>query len=299
MPENAPKEPKKMKCFVITPIGGAETPLRRHINGIIDAAIIPALQKFDINGHIPHRLDSSGSITKDIIVHLFDDELVIANLTELNANVMYEVAVRHSFRKKIIIIAEKGTVLPFDIKDQRVIFYENDAQGVIDLQKELEKKIESVLNEKDEDISNVVYDSLQGKANKDHVMENISKMGQTKEDVNFQTFMVNQMDIIQKDVKMLMKHIENIGTSNYKETVLSINLLDDSQDNKITNGELVNTFIGLLKELRIDLEVVDISRNASKMRLLLRGEHYQIERLYKYIPRIGAAMGEKYNVTIS
>jgi len=34
---------EKKKCFIVTPIGGENEPIRRHIDGIIDAAIIPAL----------------------------------------------------------------------------------------------------------------------------------------------------------------------------------------------------------------------------------------------------------------
>ena len=33
----------KEKCFIITPIGDDTDPIRRHIDGIIDAAIRPAL----------------------------------------------------------------------------------------------------------------------------------------------------------------------------------------------------------------------------------------------------------------
>ena len=39
----------KDKCFIITPIGDDTDPIRRHIEGIIDAALRPALEdKYDI-----------------------------------------------------------------------------------------------------------------------------------------------------------------------------------------------------------------------------------------------------------
>lgn len=34
----------KDKCFIITPIGDDTDPIRRHIEGIIDAALRPALE---------------------------------------------------------------------------------------------------------------------------------------------------------------------------------------------------------------------------------------------------------------
>ena len=68
----------KDKCFIITPIGDDTDPIRRHIEGIIDAALRPALEdKYD---------------------------LVVANLTNRNPNVMYELALRHSLGKPVIMM---------------------------------------------------------------------------------------------------------------------------------------------------------------------------------------------------
>lgn len=127
--------PKK-KCFIITPIGNDTDPIRRHIDGIIDASIRPALEeKYEIV--VAHKITDPGSITKQIISEIYQDELVIANLTNNNPNVMYELAFRHSLGKPVIMIAEEGTILPSDIIMQRTIFYRNDGQGVLDLREKL------------------------------------------------------------------------------------------------------------------------------------------------------------------
>ena len=128
----------KSKCFIITPIGDDNDPIRRHIDGIIDAAIIPALgEKYEIV--VAHRIYEPGSITKQIISEIYNDCLVVANVTNRNPNVMYELALRHAIGKPVITIAEKGTSLPSDIIMQRAIFYHNDAKGVLELKEELVK----------------------------------------------------------------------------------------------------------------------------------------------------------------
>ena len=129
---------QKEQCFIITPIGDDTDPIRRHIEGIIDAAIVPALgDKYEIV--VAHKMGDLGSITKQVIDKVYHSKLVIANLTNRNPNVMYELALRHATGKPAIMIAERGTPLPSDIIMQRTIFYYNDAKGVLELRDALKK----------------------------------------------------------------------------------------------------------------------------------------------------------------
>lgn len=150
----------KNKCFIITPIGDDTDPIRRHIEGIIDAALRPALEdKYDLV--VAHRISEPGSITKQIITEIYSAKLVVANLTNRNPNVMYELALRHSLGKPVIMIAEKGTPLPSDIVMERTIFYQNDARGVIELRESIAAAEKEIDYDKTESpIYNVLHDVL-------------------------------------------------------------------------------------------------------------------------------------------
>ena len=127
---------EKKTCFVVTLIGDENTAIRRHIDGIIDQAIIPAIgAEFEIK--VAHREYEIGSINDRVIEQVYNSDLIIANLTGLNPNVMFEIAIRYSFGKPAIVIAEKGTKLPFDIVDENTIFYINDPAGAAELKENI------------------------------------------------------------------------------------------------------------------------------------------------------------------
>lgn len=136
---------KKKTCFLITPLGDEDSKIRRDTSGLIDSIISPVLEDLDIILSVAHKISIPGSITHQIIEHLLEDDLVIANLTGLNPNVMYELAIRHAKRLPVVSIAEIGTKLPFDLAEERTIFYKNDMAGIISLKDNLKESIVTAL----------------------------------------------------------------------------------------------------------------------------------------------------------
>lgn len=175
------KEVELKTCFVITPIGDENSFIRRHIDGVINAAIRPALEE-NYEVKVAHEFTSPGSINKQVIIEIYTADLVIANLTELNPNVMYELAIRHALRKPVIMIMESGTnKLPFDVVSERTIFYKNDFQGVIDLRNALVKAEESI--KEATVISNPIYDALENYTNDEKIIKEIEYSDKESADV--------------------------------------------------------------------------------------------------------------------
>lgn len=135
----------KKECFIISPIGQAETEINKKANGLYNAVIKPVLNDLDYTCVRADEIDSSGSINNQIINKIIEAELVIVNLSGLNPNVMYELALRHAIGKPVIMLKEGSfNDMPFDIIDQRTILYSDDLNSVVFTQEELRKKIKGI-----------------------------------------------------------------------------------------------------------------------------------------------------------
>ncbi|HYH12081.1 MAG TPA: hypothetical protein VD789_06975, partial [Thermomicrobiales bacterium] len=101
---------------------------------------------------------------QQIIQHLLDDHLVVADLTGHNANVFYELAIRHMVRKPVVQIMQEGEALPFDISHSRTIFFNHtDLDSVAACKEALEKQITEVEKEPTR-VDNFISQSVQLRA---------------------------------------------------------------------------------------------------------------------------------------
>lgn len=118
------KDKDKKICFVISPIGKEGSPERARFDEVFEEIITPAVEKFGYEPISSEKVTNPNIITNDIIQHLYNDPLVVADLTGHNPNVFYELAIRHATRKPTVQIIQDGEKIPFDLSPQRTIFYD-------------------------------------------------------------------------------------------------------------------------------------------------------------------------------
>lgn len=122
----------KPLCFVLMPFGIKTDSLGRQVdfNHIYDALIKKAIEKCDLE---PIRADEEllgGTIHKPMYERLVLCDYAIADLTSLNANVFYELGLRHAIKAHTTIpIFAFDADLPFDLKMQRTLPYKLDKDG--------------------------------------------------------------------------------------------------------------------------------------------------------------------------
>lgn len=115
------------QCFVVSPIGENGSETRRRADQVLTHIIKPCMVECGFKTENVVRADTisnPGSITHQIISSIINADLVIADLTDTNANVFYELAIRHLLRKPYVQICDIHTQLPFDVKTQRTIMFD-------------------------------------------------------------------------------------------------------------------------------------------------------------------------------
>jgi uncharacterized protein DUF4071 len=122
-------------CFVLMPFGKKPTADGSVIDfdQVYSDLIAPAIQLAQLEPLRADQETAGGIIHKPMFERLILCPFAIADLTTANANVYYELGVRHAFRpwSTVQIIAD-GSRLPFDVQMLRTISYKLTANGTPD-----------------------------------------------------------------------------------------------------------------------------------------------------------------------
>jgi tetratricopeptide (TPR) repeat protein len=175
-------------CFIVMPFGKKEVifkyskkilfftiPLSKKIiidfNDIYDNIFKPAISRVDLpegGKLIPKRTDDdffSADIGKEMFEYLEYSRMVFADITGLNANVFYELGIRHRARSNgTIIFRVNDAPIPFDINKIRAFPYEYEPVENIERSKETIVKVisETLKNNKIDSPVRIALQEQQG-----------------------------------------------------------------------------------------------------------------------------------------
>src|SRR5918995_459477 len=128
-----------MRAFIVRPFG-----IKNEINfdEVERLLIAPALERIGAKGGTTIDIVESGNIRVDMFRRLLTADLVVADLSIHNANVFYELGIRHALRGHgTFMLRCDGDRFPFDLQTDRYFVYkrEDPAASLADLTAALQR----------------------------------------------------------------------------------------------------------------------------------------------------------------
>jgi hypothetical protein len=124
--------------FIVMQFGEPYDTLYREV-------IKPVSEKLGFKAFRGDDVFKPGVILQDIRRGIVDSDVIIAEITPVNANVFYELGYAHALEKPTILLANRNTdKLPFDISGYRVIFYDDTIGGKRNVETTLTRHLENI-----------------------------------------------------------------------------------------------------------------------------------------------------------
>ena len=110
----------KPNCFVIMPFGG-------WFDKYYSEIYKPAIENAGLESKRADDLYRPGNIVNDIWNYTKDAKVILADLTNKNPNVFYELGLAHAITKPAVLITASMDDVPFDLRSLRVIEYDKNS----------------------------------------------------------------------------------------------------------------------------------------------------------------------------
>src|SRR4249920_893597 len=116
------------RAFVIRGFGTKKDSAGQSVDfeRVQDQLITPALHSCSLAGGTTAEVIDAGNIRADMFALILEADVVICDVTIHNANVFYELGIRHALRKKHTVLIKgdpSADITPFDLSTDRYLQY--------------------------------------------------------------------------------------------------------------------------------------------------------------------------------
>lgn len=129
------------RIFVIMPFSEPFETLYREV-------ISPVAEKTGFEIIRVDEIPGPGIILDDIQQQIEGAHAVVAEISQHNPNVFYELGYAHALRKPAVLLVrrEEGAKMPFDVRGYRAIFYDDSIGGKKNVERNLQQHLNAILN---------------------------------------------------------------------------------------------------------------------------------------------------------
>jgi hypothetical protein len=137
----------KKICGLVMPISAVDGLSEAHWAEVL-AVLSEAIEKAGFVPNLVSNADDVGIIQKRIIQNLYDNPIVVCDVSGKNPNVMFELGLRLAFDKPAIIVKDDKTTYSFDTSPIEHLAYPRDLRyaQIVDFKAKLAEKIKGTHN---------------------------------------------------------------------------------------------------------------------------------------------------------
>lgn len=152
------EQKEKLKCGIVMPISSMSDYTESHWSDVLEI-ITTAIEDAEFEGDLVSNADETGIIHKRIIQNLYDNPMVVCDVSGKNPNVMFELGLRLAFDKPTIIVKDDKTSYTFDTSSIEHIEYPKDLRfsQIVEFKKTLTEKIIATYKKSTEDSSYTTF----------------------------------------------------------------------------------------------------------------------------------------------
>lgn len=186
---------RAIECGIVMPISATDGCTETHWADVL-AIITEALDVIGFQANLVSNADEVTVIQRTIVQNLYNSPVVVCDVSEKNANVMFELGMRLAFDKPTIIIKDDCTSFSFDTGIVEHIEYPRDLRfrKIVDFKRRLAEKVLATYEKKQTDPSYSTFLRHFGQFK-------IAKIDE--KEVDSQEFILEQLSDIKRSVESL------------------------------------------------------------------------------------------------
>lgn len=269
---------QKPKCGIIMPISSIEGCGPEHWLEIL-SILKEVANEAGFEPNLVSDADDIGIIQKRIIQNVYNNDIIICDVSCKNPNVMFELGMRLAFDKATVIIKDDKTDYSFDTGVIEHLGYPRDLRfyKILEFKENLKKKLISTFDKSKSDPNYSTFLKNFGEYKIAHLQE---------KEVSSDNYILNSLDEIRYEIRRLRNN--HINTLNNERDLIESKNLDTYRDKLIS--KYYNEFMSNNKIKRMsDLDVLrdelfDYISNQPEIRNLFKNGEMLKNHIFNIIP---------------
>ncbi len=129
------------------PLCAVIMPFKPDLDEVFEQVVKPTAHEVGFEVLRADDIWQNQKVMDDIAYLILNASVIVADLTGQNANVFYELGIAHLAGRMVVPIVQNQNDVPFDIRSDRYLLYQNTSAGRVALEKALHARLSQVIGD--------------------------------------------------------------------------------------------------------------------------------------------------------